>query len=185
MNGRELAARLVASRPGLQVLFVSGYTGNVVSSEGVLDAGAAFLAKPFSPEQLAAKVREVLDHPNRLRRRILVIDDEDAVRGLLRKILEGAGYQVREAADGRKGVQSLAEISADLVITDLVMPEQEGLETLQIIRREHPHVKMIAISGAFGGQFLVTAEHLGAQGILRKPVEPQQLLQMVRQVLEH
>ena len=60
MTGRELAMRLVALRPSLKTLYTSGYTATAIAYEGVLDAGAAYLSKPFSPAQLAAKVREVL-----------------------------------------------------------------------------------------------------------------------------
>ncbi|MBT3289813.1 MAG: response regulator, partial [Victivallales bacterium] len=60
-NGRELYEELVSSRPGLKVLYMSGYTGNVIAHHGVLDAGVDFIQKPFSVQGLAQKVREVLD----------------------------------------------------------------------------------------------------------------------------
>jgi DNA-binding response OmpR family regulator len=63
MNGKELSERLKVSRPGLKVLFVSGYTANVISHGGVIDHGIAYMPKPFSPDGLAAKVRKVLADP--------------------------------------------------------------------------------------------------------------------------
>ncbi len=61
LSGREVAEQLAALRPGIRVLFMSGYTDNVIAQRGVLDPGMAFLSKPFTPETLAAKVRDVLD----------------------------------------------------------------------------------------------------------------------------
>jgi CheY-like chemotaxis protein len=63
MTGRELATRLLALRPSLKILYISGYTANVIAHEGLLDPGVAYLPKPFSPAQLTAKVREVLSEP--------------------------------------------------------------------------------------------------------------------------
>ncbi len=101
-SGMELAARLERSRPGIKVLFMSGYSGDVIARHGVLEEGAAFIQKPFSPEALAVKVRAVLGPPAP---RILVADDEAGVRGFLRAALEEGGYEVTEAADGKTSDQ--------------------------------------------------------------------------------
>jgi two-component system, cell cycle sensor histidine kinase and response regulator CckA len=79
MTGRELAARLRESRPNIKVLYVSGYTADIIGREGLLDQGVDYLPKPFTPPQLAAKVREVLGQSKAVGR-ILVVDDDDAVR---------------------------------------------------------------------------------------------------------
>ena len=101
--------------------------------------------------------------------RILLIDDEDAFRGMLRQVLEREGYQVEEAPDGLKGVQHYRAAPTDLIITDILMPGQEGLETIRRLREEHPEAKIIAISG--GGRkgtldFLPLAKRLGVQHTL-------------------
>jgi two-component system, cell cycle sensor histidine kinase and response regulator CckA len=80
VGGPELAGRLEKLQAGIKVLFKSGYTDNVVVHHGVLEEGAHFIPKPFSAEQLAARVRDVLGPPKRLGR-ILVADDEAGVRG--------------------------------------------------------------------------------------------------------
>lgn len=117
------------------------------------------------------------------RARILVVDDEDAIRELIVSILTSAGYQVASAPNGRAAVQRLAESPFHAVITDLVMPEQEGIETIQMLRREYPDVKVIAVSGAFGGQCLRVAQLLGAHSTLQKPFEAKALLATVRDTL--
>jgi two-component system cell cycle sensor histidine kinase/response regulator CckA len=182
LNGRQLADRLAKERPGLKVLYTSGYAADVIALQGSLEPGMAYLPKPFGAAQLAAKVREVLG-AGRGPSTVLVIDDDSAVRGFLRQILAGAGYVVVEAGDGKSGMSKIGPQAVDLVITDLVMPEQEGLETLQRLRIERPNLPVIAISGAFGGSYLKTARRFGASATLVKPIDPEALLRAVREAL--
>jgi hypothetical protein len=183
LSGWELAQRLEKLRTGIKVLFMSGYTDDVIPHHGALDKGVHFISKPFSPEQLAGKVRAVLD-PQRPAARILLADDEAAVRGFLRAVLEQGGYEVIEAADGEQALEQVRAGQVDLLITDLVMPVLEGLETIQALRRDDPGVGVIAISGAFGSQYLKTAQLLGADAVLSKPVSPELLLSSVAEVLK-
>ena len=118
--------------------------------------------------------------------RILVIDDDPVVRGMLAEMLRREGYDVDEAEDGRAGMRRFREQPATLVITDVVMPEQEGLETLMQLRQASPTVKVIAISG--GGRvgpesYLNSARTLGANAILAKPFGREELLDAVTKVL--
>jgi CheY-like chemotaxis protein len=182
MTGRELATRLKESRPGMKVLYVSGYTADIIGREGVLDAGVAYLAKPFTPAQLAVKVREVLGQP-KTAGRILVLDDDDAVRGLLQEVLSEAGYEVLAARDGREGMRLVAEHPFDLVLTDLIMPDQEGIETIRELQRDYPAIRIVAMSGAVDPVYLKTAEMLGAHVTLSKPIDCQDLLRAVRELL--
>jgi DNA-binding response OmpR family regulator len=106
---------------------------------------------------------------------------------MLRAVLEQEGYMVDEAQNGREGIARCRQTPADLVITNILMPEQEGLETIRILRREFPVVKIIAISG--GGQrgnldFLTVARQLGAWRTLRKPFGMQELRVVVDEVLQ-
>jgi len=183
VSGRELADRVEKIQPGIKALFMSGYSDNVIAPHGVLEEGANFIQKPFSPEELAGKVRSVLGLPAPAPR-ILVADDEAGVRAFLRKVLEDGGYEVIEAADGKQALRQASAGRADLVITDLVMPEVEGIEAIQALRRDVPGVRIIAISGAFGGQFLETARMLGADAVLIKPVNGDLLLAKVAEVLK-
>ena len=119
--------------------------------------------------------------------RILIIDDDDQLRHMLCQALEQAGYETVEARDGEEGLEHYRATPTDLIITDILMPGKEGLETIMELRREVPGIKIIAISG--GGQtgnmtFLEVARYLGAQRALQKPFELRELLNAVREVLE-
>ena len=117
---------------------------------------------------------------------ILIIDDEESIRLLLRSALEAAGYEVTEAANGRQGLELYRHRPTDLVITDIVMPELNGLDMLLELTREFIHAKVIAISGAGGEQNdLDVAKLLGARQTLQKPFSMQKLLDSVRYELEH
>ncbi len=118
--------------------------------------------------------------------RILVIDDEFGIRRLLCVALEGMGYAVSEASNGREGLAVFAKHPTDLVITDLVMPEKEGIETIRSLRRTHPHLKIIAISGgnrAQAGDNLKMAKNLGANEVLAKPFKIDELAKVVERLL--
>jgi DNA-binding NtrC family response regulator len=115
---------------------------------------------------------------------ILVIDDDPDIRDLLKITLEAAGHQVSLAADGREGVLQHRAQPADVIVTDLFMPDQEGLETIKQLRMESPDIAIIAISGKpTGGTMLSVAQRLGATAVLQKPFLPQDLLKAVEQAL--
>ena len=113
---------------------------------------------------------------------VLVVDDDD-VRNVLRWMLEGGGYRVLEAGDGHQALAQVRSQHVDLVLTDLVMPEREGIETIQAIRREWPSLKVIAMSGAFGGEILRVAKLLGAHSTLQKPLRADDVLRAVADAL--
>jgi CheY-like chemotaxis protein len=118
---------------------------------------------------------------------ILVIDDDETIRVLLRTILEREGYRVVDAPDGNMGIRRYQESPTDLVITDLIMPGKEGIETIRELRKKFPHVKIIAVSG--GGRigpesYLKMAKGVGALRTLSKPFDRMALLKAVEEVLE-
>src|ERR1700757_3300698 len=107
--------------------------------------------------------------------KILVIEDEVGMRRLVARVLVDAGHEVIEAKDGRDGVRMFQAHGAEIVITDIVMPEQEGIETICSLRAGGSHVDIIAISG--GGAtaasfYLDWAQSLGADAVLAKPFRP-------------
>jgi len=112
---------------------------------------------------------------------ILLIDDDELVRITVRQILESAGHTVVEARNGDEGLRVIATMQPDLIITDIIMPEKEGIETILEIRRRNTNIRIVAMSG--GGQaqamdFLPLARKLGADQILRKPFGPAELLEV-------
>ena len=181
-SGLELAGRVGKLRPGLRVLYMSGYTDNAIIQRGVLDAGAEFITKPFSPQRLAAKVRAALG-PRKSLARILIADDEAGVRDFLRAALTKDGYEVVEAPDGKKALQTARSGGVDLALVDLVMPEQEGIETIAVLHKEMPGLRIVAMSGAFHGQYLEIARKLGADAALEKPFTAEQVCAKVAEVL--
>ncbi len=118
--------------------------------------------------------------------RILIIDDEAELRAMLRRMLEQAGHEVTEAANGAQGLRLYEQDAPDLIITDIIMPEREGVETIIALRRADPELPIIAISG--GGRlaatdFLSMAKKLGARHTLSKPFGRDQLLEAVSECL--
>ena len=115
--------------------------------------------------------------------RILLIDDDAAIRGLTRRILERAGYEVREAGDGEAGIRQIRLQPVDLVLTDIYMPGEDGFATIRRLRREWPDVKIITISGGSGaglGDLNAVASALGALRTLGKPFGQRELLDAVQ-----
>jgi CheY-like chemotaxis protein len=115
-------------------------------------------------------------------KRILIIDDNSAVRDTMARILQLAGYQTITAGDGNEGLMRMRKEHPDLIITDIIMPEKEGIETIREILLEQPAARIIAVSG--GGRhanmdFLEAAKKLGAMEILEKPFEPDELVKRV------
>ncbi|SRR6266852_1249862 len=116
--------------------------------------------------------------------RILVIDDDPDMRAMLEQTLKSAGHEIALAADGKEGVEQYRANPADLVVTDLYMPNQEGLETITELRKRFPEVVIIAMSGrATAGTMLSIAQKLGAVEILQKPFVAVELLTAVGKAL--
>src|SRR5581483_1939390 len=115
---------------------------------------------------------------------ILVIDDDPDIRDLVKTTLESAGHEVWVAADGHQGVQQCRSVQPDLAITDLFMPEQEGIETIKQLRMEFPDLRIVAISGKpTAGTMLAVAKRLGAHAALAKPFMADELLKLVEETL--
>lgn len=119
-------------------------------------------------------------------KRILIIDDDIVMREILKEELEPLGYDLGEAGNGKEGLKLYKKKPYDLIITDIIMPEMEGIETILALKRLAADTKIIAISG--GGKanpagYLGMAEKLGAHRIFSKPFDPKELSASVRHLL--
>ena len=116
---------------------------------------------------------------------VLVIDDEAEIHEFLRFVLEREGASVLEACDGGQGMEIFGQKNVDVLITDLVMPEKEGIETIMRVKASRADLKIIAMSGALhNDMYLKIAESLGAHETLRKPFSRQQVLESIRRVMD-
>jgi len=118
--------------------------------------------------------------------RILVIDDDAQIRGMLKFMFEEAGYEVMTAPEGEAAMKLHHETPADLVVTDILMPGKEGVETIIGLRKESPAIKIIAISGggAVGSQvYLDLAKKFGVHRTFAKPLDLKELLESVRELV--
>jgi len=119
---------------------------------------------------------------------ILVVDDEDQIRQLIRATFEEAGYRVAEANNGKDALAQYRLAPTDLVVTDILMPDEDGLECIATLRRESPNVKIIAITGGSDMigvlGFLDVAKMLGAHRTLQKPFEMKALLDAAHSALQ-
>ena len=118
---------------------------------------------------------------------ILIIDDEPQIRSMLKLMLERDGYEVVEAADGIEGIRIYRQNPADLIITDLIMPNKDGIGMIIDLKKEFPDVKIIAMSG--GGLnkpegYLKGAKKLGAACTLTKPIDRNEMLGAIKDVLK-
>jgi DNA-binding response OmpR family regulator len=115
--------------------------------------------------------------------RILVADDDKGLRTALRVALEGEGYEVEAVPDGESAVRAHETRPADVLITDLFMPERDGFETVKYFRARKPGMRIVVMSGWKRGQktdHLAVAQHAGADVILRKPFEVGELFEQLR-----
>ena len=118
--------------------------------------------------------------------RILVIDDQDHIRTLLRLVLEGAGHEVLDASNGRRGLELCRKQSTDLIVTDLHMPEMNGLELMLELTRSCLNVKVIAMTGGLlHADMLSKAKLLGVRQTIEKPFDKEKLLSAVGYELAH
>ncbi len=115
---------------------------------------------------------------------ILIIDDDMQMRRLISSILQGAGHRVHEASNGRIGLEMFRDVRPALVITDIVMPDHEGIETIRELHREAPALPILAISGAGEPLYLHAATELGAAAMLAKPFGIDDLLTTVARLLD-
>jgi CheY-like chemotaxis protein len=144
MSGLELARITAAERPGIKVLYMSGYPEEMAWEGQFLEQRPSWLAKPFTKQLLAAGLRKSLGGH---RRGILVVVEDPEVRSFLRAPLRNHGHQVFEAASLKLAREVLDRNRIDLVIGDLARIEQQGEETVRKLRRFYPAIRILALTG--------------------------------------
>ncbi|PWU11258.1 MAG: response regulator [Verrucomicrobia bacterium] len=112
--------------------------------------------------------------------RILVIDDDPDMAQLVKDMLKSTGHEIILAGNGAEGVRQSREAHPDLVITDIYMPREDGLETILELRRKFPRLAIMAMSGRDHAEVMLSvAKKLGAMAILQKPFETERLIELV------
>ncbi|HTH60802.1 MAG TPA: response regulator [Paraburkholderia sp.] len=192
----ELAKRAAAREPPVPVLFTSGHTRNEIFHHGKLDASVTLLSKPYRRDELALKVRNVIDshraalaahakqadapaHPVEtdairhedapLHSNILLVEDDAASRDALRELLGLLGLRCRAAASAEEALELLARQPYDVLLTDLTLPGMSGSELARALRRERPDLRVLLMSG-YGSSSEVGAELDGLR-VLPKPLD--------------
>jgi len=191
MNGFDLCETIRKCRPQAFIYAMSGHVG-LFDEQHFKEAGFdGFEPKPIRIDNIHEIVKNSFTEIDRLAKvstdkdikRILVVDDEEQIRKLLRKILENEGYIVSDASSAEEGIKRFSEQSADLIITDLVMPGKSGIDMALDIKEEYPPINIILMSGCtwYGleAEFLV-AKALGAL-TLEKPIERKTILGAIEQ----
>ncbi|QTA80801.1 Two component system response regulator/histidine kinase, PAS domain-containing [Desulfonema limicola] len=183
INGIELSQKIMDIRSDIPVIVCTG-NQDMINKDYALNLGIRkILPKPVSMRQLSMEIRRIFDTR---KQRILIIDDDDQFRKMLRRMLERTGYDIFEAVNGEQGIEIYRNQAVDLVITDMLMPVMNGTDAIYAMTEEFPNIKIIAVSG--GGFYdpeivLNLAQELGAVRTLSKPVNQDILLKTVREIL--
>ena len=157
MNGRQLADDARRQRPGLKVLFTTGYARNAIVHQGRIDPGVELLVKPFTRAQLAQRIRAVLDARAQFatgQRVALIVEDEPLVRSYVSEALDALGFATVATASAREGLATAERLkSMEVAIVDVGLPDRNGLELAADLRLRWPDLK-IAIASGYGEQAL-------------------------------
>ncbi len=189
LNGLELSYEFKKIRPDIPIILCAEINESISPENIRASVIREVIRKPIAVPDLDHLIREIFDpgiRKNGSLARILVADDDECMRSVLREMLERAGYEVMEASNGIIAMILQKENPADLVITDILMPEKEGIETILELKRDFPEVKIIAISGGGRGgseEYLAIAGKMGAETTLAKPFMRKELLKAVRELL--
>ncbi|UCD17308.1 MAG: response regulator [Candidatus Zixiibacteriota bacterium] len=199
IDGIEVFHQIKKIHPNLPVIILTGH-GSIsqafeTSREGIAD----YLAKPIDINVLAARIKQVIEQSReRLRAvddygsgaesldliHLLIIDDETELTDSLKRIFERRNMEVYTAASGQEGLGILEEKPVDVVILDIKMPGMDGMEVLELIKRDYPNVQVIILTGHPSVETALKGVKLGASEYLTKPAEAEEFVSTVRRVYD-
>lgn len=180
MSGRELADELRKHQPGLRVLYTSGYTRNAIVHGGRLDEGVEMIAKPFTFQALASKVRDVLESGRT--QRVLIVEDEPTVRAFVAEAVSGFGYAADEAATAAEALMKLraAQGRYDAVMLDAELPDKKGDTLVAEMRALYANMPILIASGEHAANLADQFADDRCIGVLPKPYTGAKLAQALR-----
>jgi CheY-like chemotaxis protein len=181
MPGTELAERIQQLRPGVKILYMTGYAEDDVVRGRTGKGAVRLLQKPFTPQTLTREVREALNNQRPFT--VLVVDDEPEIRSAVRNMMESGGYLVCEASHSGEALAQLRSIPIDMLLTDLVMSETGSIEVTQKLLEQYPGLKIVLMSGASRSRLPEAAARVGAHATLQKPIQSDELLEIARRLL--
>lgn len=199
LDGLDLLRELRQACPDVAVIMITASHDLKLEQDAVQAGVAGFIRKPFSPDRIMGELKQVAHALDLLRvarqqqqsmstserkASVLVADDSQVMRSLLSEILAKAGLLVvAQAGDGRQTLELAAEHQPDLVCLDLAMPLMNGMEVLQILRRQNPLAKVVIVTAASSREFIHEAASLGAKGYILKPYQAEKVVQVVERIL--
>ena len=183
MNGRQLADEARRRRPGLRVLFTSGYARNAIVHDGRLDPGVELLTKPFTQAALAEKIRDIFD-AKRVPGRILLVEDEFLIQMLATEYLEDAGFKVDTAGSATEAMSKLGRIAGgvDAVVVDIGLPDRKGDTLVQEIRAVDPSLPIVLATGQAQSSLRDLFKGEQNVGFVSKPYTASELLRALQNV---
>jgi len=189
MTGDQLVKEILKIRPDLPTIICTGFSQKINEKKAKRIGIRQYIEKPLNRSDLARLVRRTLDNTKDvpMTGRVLVIDDEPQMRSMFKQMIEDKGHDVVVASNGKEGIKLNRANPFDLIVTDIIMPEKEGIETIIELKRDFPDVKIIAISGGCKidtETYLSVAKDFGVQYAFAKPVEREELLNAVQDLLE-
>jgi PAS domain S-box-containing protein len=183
MNGRQLSEEARKLRPGLKVLFTTGYARNAIVRDGRLDPGVELITKPFTQANLAEKLRSILDS-KREPGRILLVEDETLIQMLATEYLEEAGFQVDVARSATEAINKLGLMPGgiDAVIIDMRLPDRGGDALFAEIRAIYPTLPTVLASGQSLVELREAFQDQPNVGFVVKPYTAETLLDALRKL---
>jgi PAS domain S-box-containing protein len=174
INGRELVDHARKRRPGLRVLFTTGYARNAIVHQGRLDSGVELLTKPFTRTQLASRIRDVLDAPARPHKDepvALIVEDEPLIRLFLVDLLGDVGYRTVPVSSAREALAESERLSSvDVAFIDIGLPDRSGIDVAAELRLRWPSLR-VAIASGYGDQARTRVQRDANTTFLSKPFD--------------